>query len=57
MYQSLRRLYVLSVWGENFVFYFHVYASFGMLTAGMVESSLLSKDELLTPSIDGVMVL
>ena len=33
---------------------FVVYACFGMLLKGMVESGLLSKDEPLTPNIYGV---
>ena len=36
---------------------FMFYALFGMLLKGMVENSLLSKDELLTPDIDGVMAV
>ena len=40
-----------------FVLVFMLYALFGMLLKGMVGSCLLSKDELLTPDIDGVMTL
>ena len=36
---------------------FVFYACFGMLLKGMVESYQLSKDELLTPNIDEVMVV
>ena len=36
---------------------FMFYVSIGVLLKGVVESSLLSKDELLTPYIDGVLVL
>ena len=41
---------------KNF-FYFHFYALFGVLLKGMGERFLLSKDEPLTPDIDGVMAL
>ena len=47
---------LLSVWGQEF-FYFHFYALFGMLSKGMGGRFLLSKDEPLTPDIDGVMAL
>ena len=40
-----------------FFFLFHFYAWFGMVFKGMGESFLLSKDEPLTPNIDGVMAL
>ena len=41
----------------NIFFFFQFYACFGILSKGMVESFLLSKDEPLTPNIDGVMAL
>ena len=41
----------------NIFLCFHFYVLFGVLLEGMVDSSLLSKDELLTPNIDGVMTL
>ena len=51
-------LHVLSVWGGlNYFFCFHFYARFGTLLKGMGKSFLLSKDEPLTPNIDGVMTL
>ena len=51
-------VYILSVWGEqNYFFCFHFYALVGMLLKDMDESFLLSKDEPLTPNIDGVMAL
>ena len=44
---------ILSVWANNINFLpFHFYVSIGMLLKGTVESSLLSKDELLTQNID-----
>ena len=48
---------LLSVWGQEFFFYFHFYALFGMLLKGIGERFLLFKDEPLTPDIDGVMAL
>ena len=36
---------------------FHFYVLIGILLKGIIGSCLLSKDELLTPDIDGVMVL
>ena len=50
---------VLSVWGQEIYFFsiFFFYALFGMLLKGMGERFLLSKDEPLTPDIDGVMAL
>ena len=48
--------WVLSVWGEQNSF-FPSYVLIGMLLKDMVESSLLSKYELLTADIDGVMGL
>ena len=41
----------------NIFFYFQFYAQFGISLRGVGKSFLLSKDELLTPNIDGVMVL
>ena len=38
-------------------FVFSFFVLFGVLLTGMVNSSLLLKDELLTPDIDGVMAL
>ena len=45
--------------GSTNIFFsiFICYAWFGMVSKGMVESFLLSKDEPLTPNIDGVMAL
>ena len=40
-------------WTNLFEFLFHVLI--GVLLKGMVERSLLSKDEILTPNIDKVM--
>ena len=48
---------VLSVWGQLIFFCFHFYARVCMLSKDMGESFLLSKDEPLTPNIDGVMPL
>ena len=49
---------LLSIWGEqNYFFSFYFCAWFGMLLKGVCESFLLSKDEPLTPNIDGVMAL
>jgi len=47
------------LFGVNKYFFqiFIFYAWFGMLLKGMGESLILSKDEPLTPNIDGVMVL
>ena len=45
---------VLSVCGQDFSFF---NALFGMLLKGMGERFLLSKDEPLTPNINGVMTL
>ena len=51
-------MYLLSVWDQLIIFfYFRFYAWFGMLSKDMGESFLLSKDEPLTPNIDGVMAL
>ena len=36
---------------------FHFFAGFGMLFKGMVQNSLLSKDESLTPYTDKVMAV
>ena len=51
--------WILSVWGQEIyifsIFIFH--ALFCMLLKGMSERILLSKDEPLTPDIDGVMAL
>ena len=47
---------LLSVWGQEIFFLiFSFFASIGVLLNGMVESSLLSEDGLLTLDIDGVM--
>ena len=47
-------MYCLS-WGkQNYFFYFHFYALFGMSLKGVVESSLLSKEKPLTPNINKV---
>ena len=50
---------ILSVWGQLIIFFpiFIFYAYFGMLLKGMGESFILSKDEPLTPNIDGVVAL
>ena len=49
---------ILSVWGQLIFFsIFIVFVRFGMLLKGMGESFILSKDEPLTPNIDGVMAL
>ena len=50
---------LLSVWGEKIIFFciFIFYVLIGVLLKGMVESSLLSEDELLIPDIDEVMAL
>ena len=40
---------------NTYLFIVVIYVSIGMLTKGMAESSLLSKDECLTPNIDKVM--
>merc|ERR1711966_504211 len=46
------------LFGVNYFFpYFHFYALFGMLSKGIGERFLLSKDEPLTPNIDGVVAL
>ena len=42
---------------NNIFSYFQFYAWFGMLSKGMGKSFILSKDEPLTPNIDGVMAL
>ena len=42
--------------GLVILLYFHFYVSIDVLWKGMVESCLLSKDELLTPNSDEVMV-
>ena len=53
-----KTIYILSVWGQEIYFsLFSFYALFAMLLKGMGERFLLSKDEPLTPSIDGVMAL
>ena len=53
-----RKWYLLSVWGQLIFFsVFMFYAWFGMLSKGMGESFILSKNEPLTPNIDGVMAL
>ena len=44
-------------WTKLFFSIFMFYAGFGMVLKGMGESFLLSKDEPLTPNIDGVMAL
>ena len=48
-----------SVWGQEIYFFsiFFFNALFGMLLKDMGERFLLSKDEPLTPNIDGVMAL
>ena len=52
------RQQVLSVCPGRLTFlYFHFYVLIGVLLKGMVESSLLSKDELLIPDIDEVIAL
>ena len=54
----MAQLALLSVWGQEIVFlYFHFYVLIGVLLKDIVESCLLSKNELLTPDIDGVMAL
>ena len=54
-----RQLSILSVCGQAIYFFsiFFFNALFGMLLKGMGERFLLSKDEPLTPDIDGVMAL
>ena len=54
-----KKVSLLSVWGQKIYFFsiFLFYALFGMLLKCMGERFLLSKDESLTPDIDGVMVL
>ena len=47
-------LIVLSVWGEGFLF-FVICVSIGKFLKKVGESSLLSKYECLTPTIDQVM--
>ena len=50
---------VLSVWGQKYIFLhlrFFIFAS-GVQLKGTGESFLVSKDELLTPNIDGLMAL
>ena len=49
--------FVLSVWGQEICFFSFFNAVIGMLLRGMGERFLLSKDEPLTPDIDGVMAL
>ena len=44
-------------WTNNFFVFSLFYVLIGVLLQGMVESCLLSKDELLTPNIDEVMVV
>ena len=46
---------LLSVLGEHFFLFSYFMSLFDMLLKGMIESSLLSKDELLTSHIDKVM--
>ena len=43
-------------WTDIFL-YFHFYVLSGVLLEGMLDSSLLSKDEFLTLDIDGVIAL
>ena len=49
--------YCLFAWINIRYCIFVFYVLIGVLLKGMVESSLLSKDGLLTPDIDGVMSL
>ena len=53
-----RAITILSVWpGLTTFLYFHFYVLIGVLLKGIVASCLLSKDELVTPDIDGAMTL
>ena len=51
------RMYCLFGVKKYIFFYFIFHALFGMLLKGMGERFLLSKDEPITPDIDGVMAL
>ena len=48
---------ILSVGVKNFVFLFSKHVLIGVLLKGMIDSCLLSNDELLTSDIDGVMTV
>ena len=55
---QIRSWYVLSICPRLICFcIFNFYVLFGLVLEGVVESCLLSKDELLTPNIDEVMVV
>ena len=56
---NFRRVHTYCPFGVNKIifFLFSFYARFGMLLKGVGEAFLLSKDEPLTPNIDGVLAL
>ena len=52
------KIKILSVWGQVIFFGFFIFpVSRGVQLKGVAESSLLSKDEPLTPNIDKVMAV
>ena len=52
---SVHTLSAYCLFGMDFFWFFVFYVWIGMFLKGMVESSLLFKDECLTPNIDEVM--
>ena len=49
--------YVYCLFGINIFLFLVVHVLIGVVLNGMVEISVLSKDELLTPNIEGVVAL
>ena len=50
---------LLSVWDQQGIFFriFNIYTTGGVQSKGMIESSLLSEDEPLTPNVDEVVAV